>query len=274
VLDYSCTGEPTTLTNTATVSWSTQTLASKAVLGGGSKSFEKTFTLPGTDIDECVNVTDTYAGDLGKVCVGDANPKTFTYDRTVKFDEGQLGKCVKYDNTATFTTNDTGATNSDSESVTVCFKYDALTIGYWGTHLGNDGKKGGTNECNGLKLPGGTGCSSNAPWASAKLPQSLGGFSVTTALSVAQVIAANNCSSTKDQDAVACLAAQLLAAKLNVATFGSHPCIDAIISSADTFLGSVNYTGPAGKYTLSATQRAQAIALKTQLDNYNNQKGC
>ncbi|MBK8047496.1 MAG: hypothetical protein IPK16_10440 [Anaerolineales bacterium] len=41
--------------------------------------------------------------------------------------------CVSYDNTATFTANDTGATDSASQTITVCgpVKTGALTIGFW-----------------------------------------------------------------------------------------------------------------------------------------------
>src|SRR6266542_333879 len=78
----------------------------------------------------CVNVTDSYAGNLGQACVGGANPTTFTYSRTISVP--QFG-CQSYDNTATFTTNDTGATGSASQTVTVCgpAKTGALTIGFW-----------------------------------------------------------------------------------------------------------------------------------------------
>ncbi len=88
-----------------------------------------TFDTPNL-IDACLNVTDSFAGSLGAVCVGDPNPKTFTYQRTVpvpRFD------CVFYDNAVTFTTHDTFATGSDSKRVTVCgpARTGALTMGFW-----------------------------------------------------------------------------------------------------------------------------------------------
>jgi len=82
-----------------------------------------------------------------------------------------------------------------------------------------------------------------------------------------------NCSSTKDQDAVGCLAGHLLAAKLNRAN-GSLSCIDPVIAQADAFLTSINYTGPGVKYTLTAAQRTLVISLKTKLDTYNNNISC
>jgi hypothetical protein len=83
-----------------------------------------------------------------------------------------------------------------------------------------------------------------------------------------------NCSSTKDQDAVGCLAGHLLAAKLNRAN-GSLACtIDPVIAQADALLISINYQGPGHKYTLTPAQRSLAISLKTQLDTYNNNLSC
>jgi hypothetical protein len=131
---YECTLDsvPTGLTNTATVSWAHQ------VLGDGSTLFAGSYTtdpptdvsFSGTDIDECVSVTDTVAVTLGNACVGDPNPKTFTYSRTVSV---PANGCQSYPNTATFTTNDTLATDSASKTVTVCgpVRTGALTIGFW-----------------------------------------------------------------------------------------------------------------------------------------------
>jgi hypothetical protein len=71
-------------------------------------------------IDECVDVSDTYAGYLGEVCVEDS-PKTFTYTRDIGIFEGEY-ECDFYyyvDNTASFITNDTGTTDSDDAQV--CF---------------------------------------------------------------------------------------------------------------------------------------------------------
>ena len=90
-----------------------------------------------------------------------------------------------------------------------------------------------------------------------------------------------NCSSTKPNDAIGCLAGHLLAAKLNRAN-GSLACIDPIIAKANAFLSGqtvdgvpgINYVGPTGNYTLSAAQRNLAISLKTKLDLYNNNISC
>jgi hypothetical protein len=119
----------------------------------------------------------------------------------------------------------------------------------------------------------------------ALLPQTLGSYAVTTFADALAVFNAMNCSSSKAGDLISCLAAQLLAAKLNLAN-ASDPCIQPTVTKADAFLNDgsvtaggvtatgVNYTGP-GTYTLSASQRAVAETLKNALDRYNNnKKGC
>jgi hypothetical protein len=119
------------LDNTATVTWPQQFLDNGADLDAGSAVFTfNNIAFAENTIDECVNVTDSYAGTLGTVCVGDANPKSFTYSRTIPIPQYN---CLSYDNTATFTTNDTGATGSASQTVTVCgpAKTGALTMGFW-----------------------------------------------------------------------------------------------------------------------------------------------
>ena len=124
------------LDNTATVTWSDQFLDDGSFLGADSRDF----TFPGvnfteTAIDDCIDVTDTYKGSLGTVCVGDANPTLLTYSRGITVVPG----CVNYDNTASFTTNTTSATDSDSQTVTVCgpAQTGALTIGFWKNSNGN-----------------------------------------------------------------------------------------------------------------------------------------
>jgi hypothetical protein len=104
----------------------------------GGRVAQKPYSFAGVtpqEIDECVSVTDTYAGTLGTVCAGDA-PKTFTYSRTI----GPFAECGEHevDNTASFTTNDTGATGSDDATVEVTVPCEpsgcTLTPGYWKTH--------------------------------------------------------------------------------------------------------------------------------------------
>src|ERR687887_2339186 len=58
----------------------------------------------------------------------------------------------------------------------------------------------------------------------ALLPQKLGNYNVAIFAQATAVFNATNCSSSKPQDAIGCLAGQLLAAELNIANFAS-PCI-------------------------------------------------
>lgn len=160
------------LDNTATVNWSDQFLDDGSFLAGDSADFIFTdISFTENPIDECVNVTDSSAGTLGTACVGDANPKAFTYQRTISV---PANGCLSYDNTGTFTTNDTGATGSASQTVTVCgpAKTGALTIGFWKT---TNGQGLITTYCqnpalaNYLKgLGGGSGPFSNVPTTSCK----------------------------------------------------------------------------------------------------------
>lgn len=276
--DYVCTyasaPNPLAGTNTATAKWPEQSLAGYSEpLAEGSASFDAPFTFDGLapdEIDECIDVDDSYAGFLGTVCVGDANPTTFEYSRTIAFDRSLVPGCFEYDNTATFTTNDTGTTGSDSVTVEVCFYNAALTPGYWKNHLAPLGTNlpGISASCKSKD-----GCSPNGPWTIQYLPQSLGTYNVDSAKKALDVFNGMNCGSSKDQDAIGCLAGHLLATKLNVAN-GSNPCIQSTIDAADAFLTSISYNGPGGKYTLTASQRATAISLKNALDKYNNGGGC
>jgi hypothetical protein len=87
------------------------------------------------EVDECIDVTDTFAGALGTVCVADA-PKTFHYTRTIQPTEQDCAGLI-IDNTASFKTNDTGATGDDDWTVIVtvpCQQGCTLTQGYWKTH--------------------------------------------------------------------------------------------------------------------------------------------
>jgi hypothetical protein len=127
------------LDNTVTVTWPEQTLDNGAVLAASGDS-PATFTFDGiafsaTLVDACAAVTDTYAGTLGTVCSTDPSPTDFTYQRTIAV---PAFGCVNYPNTATFTADDSGATGSAGQSVTVCGPLDtgARTIGFWSNKNG------------------------------------------------------------------------------------------------------------------------------------------
>jgi hypothetical protein len=155
------------LDNTASVSWPEQLLDNGNLLAAGSDDFTfNDISFAENTIDECVNVGDSYTGALGTACVGDANPKTFNYSRTISV---PANGCQSYDNTATFTTTDTGATGSASKTVTVCgpARTGALTIGFWKNSNGQSLIKTYCQNpalANYLKgLGGGSGPFANAP---------------------------------------------------------------------------------------------------------------
>jgi hypothetical protein len=118
-------------TNVATVTYhKTGSLVDRRVTARATVTFGD----PTRVIDECVNVTDSLKGSLGTVCASEA-PKTFRYTRYV----GPYEVCGDYtvSNTASFVTNDTGATGSDRWTVLVnvpCENGCTLTQGYWKTH--------------------------------------------------------------------------------------------------------------------------------------------
>src|SRR5437762_9313977 len=106
----------------------------------------------------------------------------------------------------------------------------------------------------------------------AHLPQQLGGYTVATYQQAVDVFNAMNCGNSGPQNAVGCLAGQLLAAELNVDN-GSSPCITPTISQANAFLVSVGYFGPTGTYKLTPAQRATAVSLANTLSAYNSSGG-
>jgi hypothetical protein len=319
---YTCTYSQvyanTSQTNQATVTWPGQVLDDGNALVGNTVNptapIDWSNVTPAL-VHNCVNVTDTlYGGTLASnVCANaagtlpatDANrtygtgvtavlnptggPYTsldLKYSHTVV--TPALGSCVTVNNRATYTaTDDPTVTGHADKSVGVC-NYLALTIGYWGNHLANQAKTGSNTDpyCSSKTLYSGTGCSSNGPWTKQYLPEFIGNYTVDSVPKAAQVFSLNNCSnaSTSAQNALACLAAQLLGAELNVATGLANQCIVTVkdgIADANNWLkgtsvdavAGVNYTGPT-TYTLTSAQRNEALALKNVLVNYNQGGGC
>lgn len=92
---------------------------------------------PTEEIDECADVTDTLAGDLGTVCAADA-PMVFMYSHTVgPYQAPEDCGEQTVDNTAAFEAEDSGTTGDDSWTVNVfvaCGEGCTLTPGYWKTH--------------------------------------------------------------------------------------------------------------------------------------------
>lgn len=136
----------TVRTNTATASVQNYAYASdgtKVESGTTAMSGSTPVNFAGatvTAFDECVEVSDTNVGVLGTVCV-DELPKTFTYsldfgqhpDADIQLECGDNS----HSNIASFVTDDTGTTGSDTwvvDANVACGTGCTLTQGYWKTH--------------------------------------------------------------------------------------------------------------------------------------------
>ena len=108
------------------------------------------------------------------------------------------------------------------------------------------------------------------------LPQLIGDFNVATCLQAVNVLSKQDqAGKSKSADAAYELAAQFLAARLNLAA-GAETCtaVQTAVISAQNLLDQINFTG-SGDYLTSkqknlATQRTLALSLATTLDRYNN----
>ncbi len=116
----------------------TATVTTSGAVAGGSGTADVDFsTATVTEVDTCIDVSDTNVGFLGTVCYG-AAPVTFEYSLTVgPYTEPDDCGNQTVDNTATIVTNDTGTAGEDSWTVNVnvpCEGGCTLTQGYWKTH--------------------------------------------------------------------------------------------------------------------------------------------
>jgi hypothetical protein len=135
---------------------------------------------------------------------------------------------------------------------------DPLTPGYWKNHL-----------------------SSGSPNTQQYLPRSIGNYQVDTTEQASAIFTAMNCASSTAQNAIGCLAGQLLASELNLAN-GSPSCIAPAVATANSWLAGniedgvagVLYAGPSAEYTLTQAQRNEAITLKKKLAKYNSKGEC
>jgi hypothetical protein len=210
-LSYTCTysAAPASSdeTNEATITWN-PLLGDGTTTASTSNSVDVGFSFPsapGTVVDDCANVTDSFAGGPQATPCASA---TYTYARTVPV---PASNCVSYGNTASFTTLGLGLTGSDSKTVTVCgpAKTGALTMGFWQNKNGQGIISG---EAKTGVCPSGTWLRQFAPF------QGTGGISATAtcgtvATWVYNVIKAANASGTSMN---AMLKAQMLATALDV----------------------------------------------------------
>jgi hypothetical protein len=120
----------TARTNTAAATSGT------AGVGNGSGTAAVAFSTP-TEIDKCVNVTDSMQGALGTHCAPlSPNPKSLTYAIQFSSADYACGE-TPVANTATLTKGTTNGTITAVRTVTVdktCIEQCTLSQGYWRTH--------------------------------------------------------------------------------------------------------------------------------------------
>jgi hypothetical protein len=201
-----------------------------------------------TEIDECIDVTDTNVGVLGTVCASDA-PETFNYSLTFgkHVDADVVLECEEntHVNTASFVTNDTASIGSDTWTViadVACLHGCTLTQGYWKTHS----QKGPAPY--------------DDAWGNLSFLEEDTPFyiSLKTWYQVFWTPPAGN--------PYYNLAHQYMAAKLNILNGASTtPAVDAAMTSANSFF--LTHT-PGSK--LSKTERANVLMWAATLDQYNN----
>jgi hypothetical protein len=209
-------------------------------VGGDSGTAAVTFGAPSTKVDECIDVSDDRFGALGTVCAGDA-PKTFEYAMNV----GPYDVCGDHEfvNTAGFLTNDSGATGSDSWTVSVnvpCAAGCTLTPGYWKTH----------SELGPAPY--------DDTWAQLSGGASTPFFS--SGKSYHQVLW-----TPPQGNAYYILAHAYIAAKLNGLNGADLSSVSSTMTSAGQF-----FTSHTPGSNLTKAKRTQVLGWATQLDGYNN----
>ena len=238
VCNYSASGTGTKpVSNTATVYYTVDGNPTEYLLGSHTVNINYSTI---TETDECADISDTYAGELGTVCTD----TTFTYSRTI----GPYEECGEYqvENTADFVTNDTGTEGEDSWIIDISVPCDhgcTLTPGYWKTHSkygpapydDNWAELGPLGEDTVFFLSGQT-------WYQVLWTAPKGG------------------------SAYYILAHAYIASRLNLLNGASSiPAVDVALAQAGAFFNTIT---PAS--TLTKAQRNQIITLAGTLDNYNN----
>ena len=231
--------------NTATV-----TTDPSSKIGGGSGTADVIFGEPTYLVDECIEVGDNRYGYLGD-CYNDETPKTFNYSVYV----GPFSACgvYEYTNTAWFVSNDTGATGSDSWTISVnipCSRGCTLTQGYWKTHsiygpapADEDWYKIGDFDKDGISEgPDETFFLSGQTWYEVFWTTPAGG------------------------NAYYILAHQYMAARLNIANGASIPLkVNSTLNAASNF-----FRTKTPDSLLTKAVRNQATSWANTLDQYNN----
>ncbi|HJR80259.1 MAG TPA: hypothetical protein VJ821_09315 [Anaerolineales bacterium] len=233
-------------TNTATATLQNIPSGTTDFSGSANVSFANAMV---SQVDECVDVSDTTMGILGTVCVVNA-PETFNYSLTFgKHPDAQVQlECGDniHTNTASFETNDTKTTGSDSWTVNAnvaCELGCTLTQGYWKTHS-REGP---------------------APYDTAW--QNLGPLEEDTLFFKSGKTWYTVFWTPPAGNAYYNLAHQYMAAKLNILNGASStPAVDAAIAGAEALFNAQGI----GDTTLTKAERTQALAYAATLDQYNN----
>jgi len=199
-------------------------------------------------VDESINVNDSLQGPRGSATFGtDTLPKVFTYNGNI----GPYTACgdPTVNNTASFVTNDTGATGTANWSVNVHVPCSgcSLTIGYWKNHAGFGPQKDMLTR-----------------WLPVLLGTTSGPKSVNV-ITAAQAVTLLSFSGDAS-NGINKLYAQLLAAQLNIKNGASGTAVAATITAANNFLGTKNAADWTG---LTKTQKSQVLGWMTTLDNFN-----
>ena len=119
---YTAAPSPASGTNTAKAKWDASTYNTPDGAATGTASYDFSGDSP-TIVDGSVTVTDPLGGGtLGTVKYTDPSPTSFNYSHTFSGDPAST--CTKHDNTATFTTDTSGTSGSDSKTVEVCMGAD------------------------------------------------------------------------------------------------------------------------------------------------------
>lgn len=201
--------------------------------------------MPSPEIDECVDVSDSFAGFLGTVCADEASI-TFEYSRQVgPYTTDQCEEEIIIYNKAQFVTNDTGTKGYDDVDIPVelaCEEGCTLTQGYWKTHS--------------AKGP--------APFDDAWL--NIGPLGANTPFFLSGKTWYQVFWTPPAGNVYYNLAHQYMAAKLNILNGASTtPAVDAAIAGAEAY-----FAAKTPSYVPTKAEKDQLLAWATTLDKYNN----
>lgn len=201
------------------------------------------------EVDKCVSIFDDLGGNFGPVCAGvDVFPKDFNYSIQI----GPYSACGNYtvsNSAGVFSNSQLLIKDTWTVNVNVSCSGCTRTIGYWKNHP--------QEILNGKYLPITLGAS---------IGGSLGASLVVDTIDKAIDVLNQNVYGTPS-NGITKLYAQLLAAKLNIASGASDSAVQSTIAAADAFLNKYSY---ANWSSLSKANQQKVLGWVITLDNYNN----